>query len=148
MFSFKNRVFENYDFQYLDLYSIKGYKEKEVIYLEQRNNLKKTLNVDINKFENEYLFIKDDFDKKIKMQVHSKIGCQPGSELIFLWWEINSLDQDFVLYNKGGLYRKWYGNLNWVLNYGCNGINVIAAKGQLSNKNYYFKPHISWTRVS
>ena len=81
---------------------------------------------------------------------NSKIGSQPGSELIIYWWEVSwkEIGQQWRMYNKGGPFRKWYGNQYWILRYGNNGEIVIANDGQLSNQSYYFRPHISWTRVS
>lgn len=81
---------------------------------------------------------------------NSKIGSQPGSELIYYWWEVPLYDigKQWRMYNKGGTFRKWSGNQLWILHYGNNGEIVLANGGQLSNQSYYFKPHISWTRVS
>ncbi|MBK7520496.1 MAG: BREX-1 system adenine-specific DNA-methyltransferase PglX [Gammaproteobacteria bacterium] len=81
---------------------------------------------------------------------NSKIGSQPGSELIILWWEVNftSIGRFWRFYNKGGPFRKWYGNQYWILKYGDNGSYVIRHGGQLSNQQFYFREHISWTRVS
>lgn len=81
---------------------------------------------------------------------NSKIGSQPGSELIIYWWEVDDskIGSFWRMYNKGGQFRKWYGNQFWVLKYGESGEQVSAHGGQLSNSAFYFKPHISWTRVS
>ncbi|MGT3762446.1 BREX-1 system adenine-specific DNA-methyltransferase PglX [Vibrio cholerae] len=80
--------------------------------------------------------------------VETKIGCQPGSDLIFYWWEVSDNKDVFVPYNKGGEYRKWYGNQYWVLKYGIDGDAVKNNNGSLSNDAYYFNEHISFTRVS
>jgi len=84
------------------------------------------------------------------VKITSKIGCQPGSELIFFWWEVIqfNVQNRYIPYNKGGIYRKWYGNQFWILDYGEDGKNVINKEGQMSNQRYYKRPHISWTRVS
>lgn len=80
----------------------------------------------------------------------ARIGSQPGSDLIHLWWEkkLNKIGNRWQKYNKGGTYRKWYGNAIWVLDYGQNGKHVLEAGGQLSNLSFYGRNHISWTRVS
>lgn len=78
------------------------------------------------------------------------IGSQPGSELIHFWWEKSQekVGARWKKYNKGGPFRRWYGNAIWVLDYGHNGENVLANGGQLSNQQVYGRCHISWTRVS
>ncbi|MGX4671117.1 BREX-1 system adenine-specific DNA-methyltransferase PglX [Cerasibacillus sp. JNUCC 74] len=52
-------------------------------------------------------------------------------------------------YIKGGSYRKWYGNLEYVVNWKNNGED-IKNKGKcfLRNKDYYFEEGISWSKVS
>ena len=54
-------------------------------------------------------------------------------------------------HNKGGSFRRWYGNQEFVVNWendGCEIINFRAPNGkQLSrpqNINYYFGVSISW----
>ena len=53
-------------------------------------------------------------------------------------------------YNKGGNYRKWYGNVDYVLRYdGCGQLLMHSFKGcRHDNKEFYFKPSISWSRIS
>ncbi len=51
-------------------------------------------------------------------------------------------------YNKGGLYRKWFGNNEEVVDYYHNGENYVQLKGFCySNQDYYFKRSITWTKV-
>ncbi len=78
------------------------------------------------------------------------IGSQPGSNLIDMWWEKShsTIGERWRKYNKGGIYRKWYGNAIWVVDYGSYGENITNAGGQLTNQHLYGKKHISWTRVS
>ncbi|WP_281995652.1 BREX-1 system adenine-specific DNA-methyltransferase PglX [Ruegeria faecimaris] len=84
------------------------------------------------------------------VDLDARIGSQPGSELIIFWWEVlcSNIGSRWRKYNKGGTFRRWFGNAVWILDYGKNGENVTKAGGQLSNQHFYGKPHISWTRVS
>jgi len=68
----------------------------------------------------------------------------------------NSLKKWFP-YNKGGNFRKWYGNNEYVVNWGNDGQDIkecIAADpakqvgGRIVNTEYYFKPSITWSFVS
>ncbi|MBW8002947.1 MAG: BREX-1 system adenine-specific DNA-methyltransferase PglX [Planctomycetes bacterium] len=67
----------------------------------------------------------------------------------------------WVPINKGGDFRKWYGNKEFVINWECNGRDVKAVKkrllkeGKIERKNsrcwneeYYFLSGISWSRIS
>jgi len=59
-------------------------------------------------------------------------------------------------YNKGGAYRKWYGNHEWVVNWKNDGDEIRAygsesggkAKSVVRNPNYYFKRSLSWSKVT
>ncbi len=52
-------------------------------------------------------------------------------------------------YNKGGKYRKWYGNNEYVVDYYNDGVNIKnTRKGAHSNNKYYFKKGLTWSRIS
>ena len=59
-------------------------------------------------------------------------------------------------YNKGGYYRKWYGNMDFVINYENDGYEVKEYAKSLYNSvtrtiksiSEYFKPSVSWSKIS
>ena len=58
-------------------------------------------------------------------------------------------------YNKGGDFRKWYGNNEYVVNWENDGYllqNTLHPSGRVwahnFNLDYIFKPSITWTFVS
>ncbi len=62
-------------------------------------------------------------------------------------------------YNKGGDFRKWYGNDEYVVNYSCDGADIKADVLKkypylktpdfvVKNTQYYFRRCISWSLVS
>lgn len=56
-------------------------------------------------------------------------------------------------YNKGGHYRKWYGNRDYIVNWYNDGEEIkIAAKGasggRIVNPEYYFKESLSWSSLA
>lgn len=60
-------------------------------------------------------------------------------------------------YNKGGGYRKWYGNAEYVINYKNDGeelqafhaeLNKTSSGGRIKNKEYYFKESLTWTFIA
>ncbi len=52
-------------------------------------------------------------------------------------------------YNKGGAYRKWYGNQDYVVNWANDGQELHDFPAAvIRNPNYYFLPGITWTDVS
>lgn len=52
-------------------------------------------------------------------------------------------------YNKGGAYRKWYGNQEYIVNWENDGEEIRAYKGSVvRNPNTYFCKSISWSKIS
>ena len=52
-------------------------------------------------------------------------------------------------YNKGGEFRKWYGNNDYVVNWEDDGIELKGFKGSvIRNPTFYFKECFSWSLVS
>lgn len=61
---------------------------------------------------------------------------------------INS-NKKWFPYNKGGEYRKWYGNNDYVINWENNGSLLKHDKNAvLRNPTYYFKKSITWSLIS
>lgn len=58
-------------------------------------------------------------------------------------------------YNKGGAYRRWYGNRDYVVNWENNGKEIKSFKDENGkvrsrpqNLQYYFKPSITWSDLT
>jgi type II restriction/modification system DNA methylase subunit YeeA len=62
-------------------------------------------------------------------------------------------------YNKGGEFRRWYGNQTFLVNFENNGKTVcdyidntpgvnVKSSGRVINRESYFKESISWSKVS
>ena len=82
-----------------------------------------------------------------------KTGMTTGDNEKFLrhWYEIDAtqINHNYRFYNKGGGYRKWYGNIDFVINWSNNGYDVKSFNGStIRNENYYFRPCISWNLIT
>ena len=51
-------------------------------------------------------------------------------------------------YNKGGLYRKWYGNDEYLVNWRNDGEELKATKAVIVDESLKFRTMVSWSRVS
>ena len=118
--------------------------------------------------------IREIFEKNQKLGDigEAKVGLQTGdnNKFLRLWNEINynkigynmSNSQEaleskkkWFPYNKGGEFRKWYGNQEYLVNWENDGYeikNFYDEKGKLrsrpQNTEYYFKESISWSKIS
>lgn len=59
----------------------------------------------------------------------------------------------YVPHTKGGQYRKWYGNIDYVVNWYNNGQDIRkaaegASGGRIVGSEYYFKEGITWSDIS
>lgn len=55
----------------------------------------------------------------------------------------------WVLCPKGGNFRKWYGNIDVVLNWENNGAELKNfSRASLGNEEYLFQPGVTWTVIS
>jgi type II restriction/modification system DNA methylase subunit YeeA len=101
-----------------------------------------------------------------------KVGLQTGSNDLFirLWFEVdiakmgigiaNSVDAidsklKWFPYNKGGDFRRWYGNGEYVVNWENDGNSVRnfsdengKIRSRAQNTNYYFSEGVTWTFIS
>ena len=174
--SFKN---VNYIGTYLKLSEFKGnmdvQKEKVVNSLKSstnykfnisQNNFLKTPNYQIIFWEDKYLI--DSFNKYPPLSKYAKpsrgLSTFNDNKFLRFWFEptfksinfncstledsINSKKKWFP-YNKGGSYRKWYGNNEYVVNFYNFGEDIKqTGKGSFSNSDYYFSKGLTWSRIS
>ena len=57
--------------------------------------------------------------------------------------------QKWFPYNKGGKFRKWYGNNLFVVNWADDGRELREFKGStVRSPNFYFRENISWSEVT
>ncbi len=55
----------------------------------------------------------------------------------------------YALYSKGGKFKKWYGNIDYVLRFEKQYIDIYKETGNnMPSRAYYFKSGITWTLVS
>ena len=95
------------------------------------------------------------------------VGLQTGDNNRFLrqWWEVSQACFAFACtsreeaqasgarwfpYNKGGEFRKWYGNQEHVVNWENDGAEIVAFKPRsvIRNPSTYFSPSVSWSDIS
>ncbi|MDD4950491.1 BREX-1 system adenine-specific DNA-methyltransferase PglX [Sulfuricurvum sp.] len=105
-------------------------------------------------------------DNFIKLMESSKIlttravkGLDTGGNIdLFLkrWHEVSQNKISLLNENsdawypiaKGGEFRRWYGNHDFVINYKDNGSALKKNKANLRNANHYFEIGATWTVVS
>lgn len=64
-----------------------------------------------------------------------------------VWWEISDRVK-WQPYDKGGDFRRWYGNYNYVVDWSDSAKNDYASHGGLYNQMFAGKEGISWTNIT
>lgn len=87
-----------------------------------------------------------------------KQGMITGDNQRFIrfWFEVDpaKLDQKWLPHNKGGEYRKWYGNREYVIDWqqGGEAIRKFSKDSQIrsraQNLSFNFQPAIGWSSIS
>ena len=95
----------------------------------------------------------------------TKKGLDTGDNDRFLrtWYEVsfttigfNAPNSDFFYqggykwapHDKGGDFRKWYGNNEWIINWSNNGIELRQSSANLRSEHFYFHNAITWSALS
>lgn len=103
--------------------------------------------------------LKKAFSEKLLCDyAYTKQGFATGNNDIFLrlWQEVSynkvSLYNENARWypcNKGGSYRKWYGNNSYVANWENNGNKMRSYNGSvIRNSQFYFKEGITWSSLA
>ena len=82
-----------------------------------------------------------------------KTGFTTGDndKFLRLWFEVgnNKVSTKWFPLNKGGEYRKWYGNNDYYVDWENDGERIKRNKGStIRNPNYYFKEGVTWSKIS
>lgn len=89
--------------------------------------------------------------------VKAGICTGKNEDFVFYWYELDfsksKLATDNYLYtphNKGGSYRKWYGNRDYFLKYNRSAIKEMEQNAGFRHDGveYYFRPHIGWSKIT
>lgn len=93
-------------------------------------------------------------------------GLRTGDNNRFLrlWWEIKREDfncscssneealasgNKWFPHNKGGEFRKWYGNNDYVIRFDRSAYSQLCNSGNhLPSKQFYFMPSVTWSTIS
>lgn len=108
---------------------------------------------------------------KKKGDTRQGMATSDNNRFLRLWYEIAvdrlgldcksaedalALNKKWYPYNKGGEFRKWYGNIDYTVNYENDGFEIKGYAASLyksssrtiKSMSEYFKPCLSWSKIS
>lgn len=158
-------------------YSRRDEKEPEFFneknrYTAQQSNFSKIPGSPVAYWVSEKIINLFERSEKINQVGVTRLGMTTGENdrFVRLWYEVNIKNCTFdatsqndlnakkgywVPYNKGGSYRKWYGNNDCVLYWKDEGYSIKnfsdnngRIRSTVPNTEFYFRPCISWSKVS
>jgi hypothetical protein len=96
-----------------------------------------------------------------------RVGLQTADNTRFLryWWEVGRyhvglgctgaqaaqvMGKRWFPYMKGGSFRRWWGNQEYVVNWAKDGVEIRAftPRAVIRNPNYYFRSGVTWTDLT
>ena len=164
--------FPNYELKELKVLEAINDKKVDYFYQTLQDNYSKIPGMPISYWVSENLIHDFVLGKRMDSIVEPKVGLQTGenNQFIRLWWEIDKTkmenhatsitdsinsEKKWFPYNKGGAFRRWYGNYDYVVNWENDGQeirNFVDDKGKQrsrpQNTDYYFREAITWSKIS
>ncbi|WP_337960199.1 BREX-1 system adenine-specific DNA-methyltransferase PglX [Leuconostoc mesenteroides] len=146
--------------------------ESKDVYRTNQSNFNKIPGSPIAYWASDNLLQDFEIGQQMDTLVEPRVGLQTGDNSLFLrqWFEVSydkikfdakdisesvSSNKKWFPYNKGGAYRKWYGNYDYVVNWENDGREIRNFKdstGKLrsrpQNTNYYFREAITWSAIT
>lgn len=156
------------------MYVLKAIDDPSVSYLyrTKQTNFEKIPGSPIAYWASNNLIRSFEIGTPLKDLVQPKVGLQTGDNNRFLrqWYEVDPFRISFTStstedalksggkwfpYNKGGSYRKWYGNYDYVVNWQDDGYEIKhftfsngKQRSVVRNPAYYFREAITWSDVT
>ncbi|PLA73480.1 SAM-dependent methyltransferase, partial [Hydrogenovibrio sp. SC-1] len=96
------------------------------------------------------VFVKN---SKLEKFATSSNGVQTGNNDTYVrnWSEVSykKFKTKWIPYNKGGRFRRWYGNFDFVVNWQNNGQEIKKEKNSCTRgEEFYFSEGITWSDVT
>ncbi len=141
-------------------------KQNKIMYISQAENFSKIPGSPISYWATKSMVDIFASNPTIDTIAFPRQGLATGNNEYYLkeWFEVRVSDisfhsnsqDEFVLsrktyipYNKGGSYRKWYGNLEYVIKFSSRYYNQLGNVGNhLPSRELYFKESITWSKVT
>lgn len=135
-------------------------------YVAEQDNFSKIPGSPVAYWIGKEMFGAYDKGQKLKDISTARVGLQTSDNNRFLrlWYECglnntefycttldecNSNPKKWYPHNKGGAYRKWYGNIEYIINYGNGGYDLAHAPGAATIPELYaFREAITYSRIT
>ncbi|WP_203640131.1 BREX-1 system adenine-specific DNA-methyltransferase PglX [Levilactobacillus wangkuiensis] len=132
---------------------LRAVKDNQVDYLYRTNqaNFAKIPGMPIAYWASDNLFRLFNNDVELSSKFRGKEGLGTGDNARFLrqWFELSEMQKGWYPYQKGGSYRKWYGNNEYYVNWKNNGLEMKSLpKSNIRNMEYQNRTGITWSAIS
>ncbi|WP_395390586.1 BREX-1 system adenine-specific DNA-methyltransferase PglX [Levilactobacillus lettrarii] len=123
----------------------------DYLYRTNQANFAKIPGMPIAYWASENLFRLFNNDVELSSKFRGKEGLGTGDNARFLrqWFELSETQKGWYPYQKGGSYRKWYGNNEYYVNWKNNGLEMKSLpKSNIRNMEYQNRTGITWSAIS
>ncbi len=136
-------------------------------YIAEQSNYKKIPGVPISYWVDDVIYNAYNY-KPLGEDVIPRHGLatSDNNRFLKLWYEVDinrasllekcDYSKKWYPMNKGGAYRKWYGNLEWIINYEEDGKEIKdfaielykCSSRTIQNTQFYFKKALTWSALT
>lgn len=158
----KNSSNKNLKGSYIDLTKQNSSEKKQQAILNGNYKIYNTKQVKFNSIP-EYpiaYWVSDNIRNLFKNELFEKKFLAVGQNLtgnnekyLRLFWEVNNnklgVNRKWLFYAKGGGYRKWYGNIEYVVNWSNEAINHYKTDKvcRIIPEDYWYEKGITWSLI-
>lgn len=165
---------KDYDGIYVRLVDVAGENEKKEIFLRGNNryiakqsNFSKIPGSPIAYWVNHNIYkIYNNPNLDVIAKPRHGLATSDNSRFLRMWFEVDINNTSIIKkcdyskkwypMNKGGAYKKWYGNLDWIIDYEHNGeeiknyaISIYKCSSRtIQNTQFYFKESLTWSALT
>jgi type II restriction/modification system DNA methylase subunit YeeA len=128
-------------------------KECEWFYISSSSSFKKIPGYPIAYWVSNSDLLCFEKNPSISEYANSSNGIQTGKNEVYVrrWTEISypNIGLKWFPYNKGGIFRKWFGNYEYLVNWENNGKSIkLENNACIRGEEFYFKKGITWSDVT
>ena len=125
----------------------------DYLYETKQNNFKKIPGMPIAYWVTPHIFSLFSSNPSLidKMDICQGMKTADNDRFLRLWHEIDceKINKKWYPYNKGGDFRRWYGNRDYVINWENNGFEVKSyPKAVIRNERHFFDKGLTWSLIS
>ncbi|MBZ2206502.1 BREX-1 system adenine-specific DNA-methyltransferase PglX [Massilia soli] len=155
-FTIGNSHIESYVGNYINLSNARESEDKSKAYLSRDESMSFVVcQEDFNQIPGSLIAYKSSYralfsQSPLSEKFESGGRCKTHNDELYVrfFWEIDFSSEKWLPYEKGGDFRKWYGNLINVIDWSDEARNFYLSNGGITQPSYWNRQAITWSAIT